>query len=285
MADDLDAVFGQADAPRALPPELRARLSDVLLAEIGTELAPDDAVAEHLGDVDAERALPDSVRQRMKVQLHDAAGSHAGRRLRPAVLLGTAAGLVAVLAAGVALTAVSISRTGEPGNVAGPPTATRGSPSHAPEQPRTGSAPRPRPSPAKAGGSGVVAGPSVVGSANGDYYARDVGRTSWFTAALQSRASAKDGVLRLTHVAPVFGPTEGGTRVVIRGADVRGVREVRFGGVPAPWVDARSPGRVVVVTPAVASAGRVNVTLRGPGIRIRLPRAYSYAFGGVGTWF
>ena len=45
MADDLELRFGRADAPRPLPTELRARLSDVLLSEVAAATEPDDGLA------------------------------------------------------------------------------------------------------------------------------------------------------------------------------------------------------------------------------------------------
>lgn len=283
MADDLDAVFGRADGPRALPAQLRARLGDALLAEVAATPEPEDAaVAARLTDVDADRPLPVAVRDRLRKRLHEATAAPVGHRSRRAVLVGTAAGLIAVLGGGIALTAAVMSGTAEPGKLAGAPRVTQ-PPSSAPEGPPLARAPKPKPADV-----GAVAGPSTVGSGSGgDFLGRRVERQrlGWSPANISRDASMKESYVRLTAVSPAFGPTEGGTRVVIRGADLGDVRDVRFGGVRSPWVDARTPGRVVVITPAVSSAGRVGVTLRGAGVFIRIPHAYSYAFPGPGTWF
>jgi hypothetical protein len=294
MADDLESVFGRADAPRPLPPALRARLGDVLLAEVSASPEPEDAVAARLGDVDADRPLPASLRDRMRTGLHDATGSAAGRRTWRSALVGTAAALIAVLLAGVTLTVVSLSRTDRPRDLADPPTVTRVSPSQSAgrasgQLPDVG-APRPGPSRPPAGATGSVGDPSGVGSGDNFFSANDrpvhraAKRLGYTTASILQNSEAK-GTYVLAVVAPALGPTEGGTRVVIRAAGVRGVRDVRFGGVRAPWVDARKHGRVVVVTPPVTSVGKVDVTLRGPRVSIRIPHAYRYAFAGVGTWF
>jgi hypothetical protein len=292
MADDLESVFGRADAPRPLPPALRARLADVLLAEVSASPEPEDAVAARLDDVDAERPLPAPLRDRLRTRLHDATGPATGRRPRRAVLVGTAAALVAVLGAGVTLTVVSLSRTDRPRQLADAPPVTRVSPSQSPGRP-SGQVPdvgAPRPGPSRpAGATGSVGAPSVAGS--GDFLSADGGvaqraakRLGYAPASILQNSEAK-GTYVLAAIAPAFGPTEGGTRVVIRAAGVHGVRDVRFGGIRAPWVDARTPGRIVVVTPEATSVGMVDVALRGPGVSIRIPDGYRYAFAGVGTWF
>lgn len=296
MPDDLEAMIGRADTPRRLPPELRARLSDVLLAETSTIQAPDDAVTARLADVDGERPLHDPLRNRLHEQLQEATRAPAGRRPRRGVLLGTAAGLVTVLAAGLAVSVAALSGTADRGTVAGDltvPTATtqptiaprvvRPSATHGAIRPGPTTAPRPE----SGAPAGLAAGPTVVNGSTGAKAARG---GAWLSGtplyqSLTKRLALTDSASAWSFLSPAFGPTEGGTTVVIRGYGLRDIREVRFDGVRAPWIDARSAHRLVVLTPAAATTGPVDVTLRGAGVHIRVPDGYTFAYPGVGTWF
>jgi hypothetical protein len=94
-----------------------------------------------------------------------------------------------------------------------------------------------------------------------------------------------DTIARLMSMSPDFGPAGGGTRVVIRGSGLGDVRQVYFGRAAAPWVDTRSEGRLVVLTPRADQPGAVTVTLRSPHQRTRLPQRFTYTWWGVTDWF
>jgi lysophospholipase L1-like esterase len=98
----------------------------------------------------------------------------------------------------------------------------------------------------------------------------------------------------VSSVTPGVGPSTGGTTVVLKGADLRDVSAVLFGGVPVERLDILDP-RTIRVTTAPHAAGPVSVEVRrSDGLRGELPAAYTYtpatatdrvlAFGDSITW-
>jgi hypothetical protein len=71
--------------------------------------------------------------------------------------------------------------------------------------------------------------------------------------------SANSPVVEL--VTPNTGPVSGGTAVTIKGVRLGGAFAVRFGGVPATQVVAKSESEVLAVAPAEAFPARVDVTV------------------------
>jgi len=64
---------------------------------------------------------------------------------------------------------------------------------------------------------------------------------------------------RVVLVSPSSGPVGGGTAVTIAGSDFAGVKEVKFGSVPASSFTVASEAEITAVAPAAAGAGPVDV--------------------------
>ncbi|HEX6665627.1 MAG TPA: IPT/TIG domain-containing protein [Solirubrobacterales bacterium] len=62
---------------------------------------------------------------------------------------------------------------------------------------------------------------------------------------------------KVTGIAPIVGPTAGGTTVRVTGSEFTGVSGVRFGGVPAPSFSVESDGALTAVTPPVPPSHQV----------------------------
>jgi IPT/TIG domain/FG-GAP repeat len=69
----------------------------------------------------------------------------------------------------------------------------------------------------------------------------------------------------VSGVQPGEGPVAGGTPVTITGTGFTASSTVRFGSVAAGEVEVRSPTEISVVSPTVAEAGRVHVTVSSVG--------------------
>lgn len=68
----------------------------------------------------------------------------------------------------------------------------------------------------------------------------------------------------IAGVSPGLGPMAGGTRVVVRGANLGAVSGVRFGDGPVVPVVSAADGEVVALAPASSVSGPVDVTVVGP---------------------
>jgi hypothetical protein len=66
---------------------------------------------------------------------------------------------------------------------------------------------------------------------------------------------------RVVLVSPSSGPVGGGTKVTIAGSDFAGVKEVKFGSIPATSFTVESEAEITAVAPAAASAGPVDVSV------------------------
>jgi hypothetical protein len=62
---------------------------------------------------------------------------------------------------------------------------------------------------------------------------------------------------QVTGIAPVVGPTAGGTTVRVTGSEFTGVSSIRFGGVPAPSFSVESDGSLTAVAPPVPPSRQV----------------------------
>ncbi|HEY2180560.1 MAG TPA: IPT/TIG domain-containing protein [Solirubrobacteraceae bacterium] len=85
----------------------------------------------------------------------------------------------------------------------------------------------------------------------------------------------------VTAVTPGHGPTAGGTKVTIKGANFNGATEVHF-GTKAVAVSAGSPTEIETVTPSGA-AGRVHVTVTTPTGVSAESRADTFLYEGPAT--
>ena len=83
-------------------------------------------------------------------------------------------------------------------------------------------------------------------------------------------------IAQLVALAPDMGPQSGGTRVDLRGDDLRPGLQVLFGDVPSPHVEWLRKDLVVAVTPAHAP-GLVEVSVTNPdGPSATLPQAFTF---------
>ncbi|MFO0551114.1 MAG: IPT/TIG domain-containing protein [Polyangiaceae bacterium] len=78
---------------------------------------------------------------------------------------------------------------------------------------------------------------------------------------------------KVTSVEPRFGPTAGGTKVVLEGEGFPKNASVRFGGEAARTVLVKGPTRIEVTTPPTRTAGTVDVEVSsietGPGVAVK----------------
>ncbi|MBL8923301.1 MAG: IPT/TIG domain-containing protein [Myxococcaceae bacterium] len=81
--------------------------------------------------------------------------------------------------------------------------------------------------------------------------------------------------VRVTTVAPLAGPTTGGTVVTLTGSGFTGATEVRFGASPGAALTVTSDSSLTVASPA-ASAGAVDLTLVTPRGSWTVKRGFSY---------
>jgi hypothetical protein len=80
--------------------------------------------------------------------------------------------------------------------------------------------------------------------------------------------------VRVTSVSPAVGPSAGGTRVVITGANFQPQSKVRIGGQDAVVLQV-TPTEIVALTPA-ASEGPAHVTVDAAGLSVTLTHAFDY---------
>ncbi len=83
----------------------------------------------------------------------------------------------------------------------------------------------------------------------------------------------------ITAIAPVGGPTSGGTTVTVSGTEfVQSFTTVRFGGVQATAVSVSSATTLTATTP-VGASGVVDVSVETGGGRVVLPASFTYGAG------
>jgi hypothetical protein len=84
---------------------------------------------------------------------------------------------------------------------------------------------------------------------------------------------------RVTNVAPLTGPLEGGTSVVLDGQGFEGATAVLFGGLPAASFRVESPTRITATTPPGAGRGAVDVRVLTPRGAWSVRAGFTYADG------
>ncbi len=235
-------ILGLADAPRSLPPGVRDRLEQALLADgLSTETtrplggdvsdrlegALDDPMAGELGGVDKPRPLPPATDRAL-----ERAFARGSRRRRSVAVVGAAAAVV-VVAAGltVAVSDAGRSPSKAPTQALAPPTQHRAAGAN-------GSTSSGLPSAASASQA-----PQALGS---DHTATPTG----------PEAVARPVV---TGISPASGPAAGDTSVTITGAGLSAATTVRFGTVPAHFRIV-SASQLAAVSPA-HGAGSIAVTV------------------------
>ncbi|HZU73302.1 MAG TPA: IPT/TIG domain-containing protein [Acidimicrobiales bacterium] len=283
MTDPPDEELLGIDAPRSLPPDLRARLEDALLTtgSSGDAEGEPDPVAVWMAGIDSPRPVPEPVRRRLEAALASGQATQAGtpgppppsltlRRHRPARVRrpGTtwqpwaaAAAVLAVMALGVTL-AFSLGQT-RSGT-----TAASGGPARTARSSATRSGPD---TAAGAGGASAlpVAGPFATGGAGGT--AAPAGAPAPLSPAAGAGGAAEGAGSAgaaarsappptVTKVSPPAGPSIGGNWVTVSGTSLTGVRAVRFGSVAASRFIVQSPGQLMALAPAEAP-GTVDVVV------------------------
>ena len=241
-----------ADRPRPLPPDLRARLQELLSAAA-------------VGDDEVSRPLSGQARDKLQNSLKPAQAGRPRKWVRRAPALGAAAAIVLALAVGIPAL-VHGARTGPTGsfteNAAAPPAAG----THLlPERSALGAAPAPTKG---AGGAKAVrpaAGASIAAQAP--------------PGASAARPGPASTVPLVGAVSPHTGPASGGNWVVVRGAGLGSVTAVYFGNVAATMLTVVSPAELRALAPAHA-VGTVDVVASGPPGRSKVSVADHYSFVG-----
>ena len=270
--DPTEGLFSDLDRPRPLPAELRQRLEERLLsaADAPVEVTPPamvlgadlderlrttltDPVALALSGIDGPRPLPPELRASLEGQLV--------RRRTAQRFLGAAAAVVLVVALAVVLT-------------------QGGSAGH-----RNRPAPAAAPVPTSVAGDGEATGGVAVGSGGGSAGAgaapAGVSRVPAPTPADQrlggTTAYSARGQVAVRGASPDAGPVSGGTTVMLHGQGLSTTSAVYFGARAATSYTVVSDTTVRAVTPAAASAGKVDIVVRlGANGSDRLPAAFSY---------
>ncbi|HZI10286.1 MAG TPA: IPT/TIG domain-containing protein [Myxococcus sp.] len=80
---------------------------------------------------------------------------------------------------------------------------------------------------------------------------------------------------RVTDIAPLTGPQEGGTSVVLTGQGFEGATAVLLGGTPAPRFQVESPARITAATPP--GTGTVDVSVVTPRGTWRVRHGFTYS--------
>lgn len=87
--------------------------------------------------------------------------------------------------------------------------------------------------------------------------------------------------LRVTSIAPLTGPVQGGTTVVLSGRGFDGATSVKFGNVEAQSFTVDGSGQITAVTPAAAQAGTVALTITTPRETWRVRDGFFYVGSGA----
>ncbi len=104
-------------------------------------------------------------------------------------------------------------------------------------------------------------------------------KTLLFKAGAIVRQSQIDKLFPAATIAtitPATGPAAGGTVVVITGANLDGVADVKFGATPGTSLKVLSSGRLQVTTPA-GTAGAVNVVISDEAGPVTKTGGFTYA--------
>lgn len=244
MPDRTDDLMAGLDGPKPLSPSLRARLEEALAVEAASPRPIDDQLADRLQDaladptaavlqgVDAPRLLTDATRR----SLERAFGVRHPRR--QAVIMGTAAAAVIVLAGGLVV-GLRSTPTGDIHSAARNDASTLA----------------PASIPGASGGSGGLSTNAPVGG----------GATGSVSEATPSAAPTATSAPAITSATPDSGSASGGTQVTILGSGFVHVASVSFGGQDDAFVVVSSTE--ITATTAAHSPGPVDivVTLTGGG--------------------
>ena len=271
-----------ADRPRPLPPELRTRLADRLMA----------ANRGQGSDVAGVRPLPSELRGRLADALPsegapdtaaagDAAGSAAEPGPRRAWRWATpAAAVAAALLVVAALVGLSVRGGGS--NNPHTTAAASGSNSRRPAAPPASSS---GPGVGGAGGarpgagSGAAADASSAAGQSPSAGGAARSGTSAGAATPGATAAAAPAVPApsVSRVSPAAGPTTGGTWVTVSGENLGSATQVRFGTTAARQLVLVSGTEVRALSPAHA-LGTVDVTVVAPGGASAVTPADRYTF-------
>jgi hypothetical protein len=255
-----DELVAASSRPRALEPDLAAALTEALSRPTFEEVE----AAELLSGLDGTRALPEALAAGLTDRLE--AGVARWRfRTVPRRWVGAGVAAAMLLAAGV--TGVELQHTSQVRSTAG--SASRASaPTSAALAPQSATG-------AGTGGiasSSGVNGPAVPAAGSGTSAGMPAAGGSTNAAAPNFGSSAT--VPRIGSVSPVSGGTAGGNIVVIRGSGFTGTTAVRFGSVRSARVVFVSDLEIRAVVPAhgPGTVSVVVVTLygtstAGPGSR------------------
>ena len=248
-----DELVAASARPRALEPDLAAALTEAL----SRPTFEDEQAAELLSGLDAARTLPEAMAARLTGRLESGVPRW---RPRPISRRWVGAGIAAAALLTVGVTGLELHHSSQIRPTAG--SASRASGTTIAGQ-----------VPAAGAGGGTGASQSSGGLSANAIPVLGAGATTGGTVAGPTPASAPPYAAsgaqpRVASVSPVEGPATGGNTVVIRGAGFTGTTAVRFGSVRSAHVVAisdfeiravvppHSPGTVfvVVVTAAGSSA-------------------------------
>ena len=269
--DPTERLLSGTDAPRPLPPELRRRLAEQLLAG-----APAGA-----------RPLPTALRSRLEEALpggeepgeaaeSDGSGGRAwwaSRRWTSRVFTGAAA--AAVLLVAVVGLALHGGGGSQPSRVAGSALTskgahgTAGSPfSAGPERSATAGGATTGSS-AASGGSGLTnagssTGSGIAGTAGAASGGAESGGASAGPASPAAAPAPVPPPPVVSGVSPIFGPMAGGTWVTVTGQHLGEATAVRFGTVAGTKLAVLSDTQVRILAPA-HQPGPVDITVVTPG--------------------
>ena len=270
MTDPTENLFSGLDRPRSLPPELRQRLEEQLLAATGaaTEvpLGPElderlrtqlvDPVAGALEGIDHPRPLDPALRRRLESRLL--------RRRRLARAYLGAAAVVVLVAAGVVL----IVRPASPHRHPAPEAAAH------PVTPSAVGAGVPA-APVPVGGGGVATGGKTLTT-------QGLSRAPGVTAGAPGTVFGTTADSLAEAARPVQGPLDGGTVLLLRGGNLRSTVAVLFGSARASY-EVLSDSAVRAIAPAAAQAGTVDVVVElASGATYRFPAAFRYVATATG---
>ncbi|HEX5266513.1 MAG TPA: IPT/TIG domain-containing protein [Acidimicrobiales bacterium] len=262
--DPTEELLRGADRPRPLPPDLRQRLADRLMAAEGAGTA----------DITGARPLPTDLRARLADALPSPAGpaedidgddgdapSRGPRRARRWV--NPASAVAAALLVVAAVVGLSV-RGGGSNNQ--PTAASNGaSKSARAATPQLSASPN-QPAASAGNGGGAAsggsssssgAGPTGLPSTGAGVTGGEGGAAAGGTQPAAAPAALPPSV---SGVAPASGPAAGGTWVIVTGQNLGPATGVRFGTAPARQLVVVSATELRALSPA-HSAGTVDVTV------------------------
>lgn len=232
-----DELVAARARPRALEPDLAAALTEAL----SRPTVEDEEAAELLSGLDGARALPEAMAGRLAARLEAGVPRWRPRPI-PRRWVGAGIAAAALLALGVTGLELHHSSQIRP---------TASSDSRASATTFAGQAPT-----AGAGGGtgGSESAGGVSASNGGNASAVGAGSATGASSAAPAPAgsplyAASGAPPRVASVSPVEGPVTGGNTVVIRGAGFTSTTAVRFGSVRAAHVVAISDFEIRAVVP------------------------------------